>query len=327
MQSLLDQLKTMTVVVADTGDLASIERWKPQDATTNPTLLAAAVQQESNKELVQRAVRKAQIEAGKGASKEAIVDLATDHLSVEFGVHILSLIPGRVSTELDARLSYDQAASIQKARRIIQLYKQAQVPPERVLIKLASTYQGILAAQTLEQEGIRCNMTLLFSLNQAAAAAAAKVTLISPFVGRVLDWYKKDTGRDSYPPQEDPGVLLVTTIYNFFKRFDYKTEIMGASFRNIGEIIELAGCDLLTIAPPLLAELAGQNGTLVKKLSPEAAKAIKLERLQEPLDEHFFNKRLELLPMAKENLEKGIQGFTQALLSLREFLLKMPISS
>ncbi len=323
MSSILSQLKTMTTVVADTGDLASIKQFRPHDVTTNPTLLTTAVRQESTRELVKQSLRKAQLEAGRGAQAETIVDLATDHLGVDFGIHILDLVPGRVSTELDPRLSYDTTASATKARRLIHLYQKAGVPKERILIKIASTYPGIKAAQQLEQEGIHCNMTLLFSLNQAVAAAEAKATLISPFVGRILDWYKKHTGKESYIPAEDPGVISVTQIYQYLKHFDYPTEIMGASFRNADEIIQLAGCDLLTISPFLLAELDQKPGTLEQKLSSAKAKQATVQRLENPLDEAAFQRRHQRDAMAKEKLDEGIQGFTKDLLELRTHLLEL----
>src|SRR5580700_3428996 len=273
-QSLLEQLSGMTVVVADTGDINAIRKFKPRDATTNPSLIMAAAQMKEYAPVVDEALGWARKDAGAGAGKDAVVGRAIDRLSVEFGLRILGIVAGRVSTEVDARLSYDTAKTIEKAHALIKQYEAAGMSRERVLIKIASTWEGIRAAEVLEKEGIHCNLTLLFGLHQAIACAEAKVTLVSPFVGRILDWYKKDTGKD-YAPEEDPGVHSVRTVYSYFKKFDYKTEVMGASFRNIGEITELAGCDLLTIAPKLLAELEATQGTLERKLDP--AKAAKLD--------------------------------------------------
>ena len=247
--NLLEALRAVTVVVADTGDIQSIEQFKPQDATTNPSLITAAAQMPEYQDIVDQTLLKAKKDAGIGASSAQVVSLAFDRLAVSFGLKILQIIPGRVSTEVDARLSYDTDATVAKARDLIGQYQAAGISKERVLIKIASTWQGIKAGEILEKEGIHCNLTLLFGLHQAIACAEAGITLISPFVGRILDWYKKDTGRNSYPAAEDPGVLSVTTIYNYFKKFGYKTEVMGASFRNMGEITELTGCDLLTISP------------------------------------------------------------------------------
>jgi transaldolase len=315
MASLLEQLKTMTVVVADTGDIQAIAEHKPQDATTNPSLLFAAAQQPQYAHLVNAALESAATEA---KDKEGRAEAFMDHLSVNFGKEILEIVPGRVSTEVDARLSHDTEASIAKARALIAQYEAAGVPRERVLIKVASTWEGIRAAEILEREGIHCNLTLLFGLHQAVACAEAKVTLISPFVGRILDWYKKKTGRDSYPAAEDPGVVSVTTIYNYFKHFDHKTEVMGASFRNSGEIVELAGCDLLTISPQLLAELDGAQGTLARKLDPAAARTQQLERI--PMDKAIFDRMHATDEMARDKLAEGIQGFSKALVSLEKQL-------
>lgn len=322
MASLLEQLKTMTVVVADTGDLPAIETWRPQDVTTNPTLLTTAVQQPAAQPLVEAALTKAQAEAGAAATTQQVVALCTDHLAVELGTHILSLISGRVSTEIDARLSHDTQASIAKAHRLIDLYEKSGVPRQRVLIKLASTYEGILAAQHLEKEDIHCNLTLLFGLHQAVACAEAQVTLISPFVGRILDWHKKHTGRTTYAPAEDPGVQSVTTIYHYFKHFGYKTEIMGASFRNVDEITELSGCDLLTIAPPLLQQLKETSGVLERKLNPQDAKNRQIIRLPSALDKTTFAQRHAQDPVATDKLAEGIQGFVQAIETLEDILTK-----
>ena len=255
MASLLEQLAAMTVVVADTGDLAAIRRFKPRDATTNPSLILAAAQIAAYQDLIDRTLRESRERIGAERPPEDVVSEAIDELSVTFGKEILKIIPGRVSTEVDARLSYNTEATIEKARKLIGLYNASGIHNKRVLIKIAATWEGIKAAEVLEQEGIHCNLTLLFGYGQAVACAEAGVTLISPFVGRILDWHKKQTGRDHYPGAEDPGVLSVTKIYNYFKTFGYRTEVMGASFRNVDEILELAGCDLLTIAPKFLDQL------------------------------------------------------------------------
>ena len=301
MPTLLDQLKSMTVVVADTGDINSIRKFTPRDATTNPSLITVAAQMPEYANVVEGALAWAEKQAGSAAETSKVVVLAIDRLSVEFGLRILEIVPGRVSTEVDARLSYDTAASIEKARYLIGQYEAAGVSRERVLIKLASTWEGIKAAEVLEKEGIHCNLTLLFGMHQAIACAEAGVRLISPFVGRILDWFKKDSGRDSYPPAEDPGVLSVTKIYNYYKKHGYKTEVMGASFRNLGEIIELAGCDLLTIAPNLLADLQSQEGALVRKLDP--SKAASMDIPKTPVDEATFRAMHEKDRMAKDKLE------------------------
>jgi transaldolase len=314
--SLLEQLKTMTVVVADTGDMNSMKQYKPRDSTTNPSLIAAAAVMPEYKQLVDDALVYAKKEAG-GDKKQA-VKIAIDRLSVEFGLKILQIVPGRVSTEVDARLSFDTDASIAKAHSLIAQYAAAGIGKDRVLIKLATTWEGIRAAEVLEKEGIHCNMTLLFGIHQAVAAAEAKATLISPFVGRILDWYKKDTGKESYPSAEDPGVLSVSRIYNYYKKHGYKTEVMGASFRNMGEIVELAGCDLLTISPQLLGELDKGEGTLVRKLDPEKAKQADSPRID--VTESSFRDMHEKDRMAKDKLAEGIQGFEKAIVSLEKQL-------
>lgn len=314
--SLLSQLKTMTVVVADSGDLQAIEKFVPRDATTNPSLIAQAAQMPAYAEVVDEALGWAKKEAG--GDKEAALKKAIDRLSVEFGLRILKVIPGRVSTEVDARLSFDTQASIDKARLLIGQYAAAGIGKERILIKLASTWEGIRAAEVLEKEGIHCNLTLLFGMHQAVACADAKVTLISPFVGRILDWYKKSTGKESYAPAEDPGVVSVTTIYNYYKHHGHKTEVMGASFRNIGEITELAGCDLLTISPKLLAELDGKDGELPRKLDAAAAKNLDIAKIT--MDEAAFRKAHEEDAMAKDKLAEGIEGFTKDIVSLEKQL-------
>ncbi len=314
--SLYDQLAGMTVVVADTGDINSIEKLRPQDATTNPSLIAKAAQMEEYSELVDDALRQSHEEVGGDTGK--VVARAIDRLAVEFGRRILAVIDGRVSTEVDARLSFDTEGTVHKAREIIGFYKAAGIPKERVLIKIASTWEGIRAAEILEKEGIHCNLTLLFGLHQAIACADAGVTLISPFVGRILDWYKKDTGRDSYPAAEDPGVVSVTQIYNYFKKFGYPTEVMGASFRNLGEILELAGCDLLTISPNFLTELKETEGNLERKLEPEGHKSMDIEKIDIKRD--VFDKMHAENRMATDKLQEGIDGFSKALESLEDQL-------
>lgn len=316
--SLLDELKKHTTVVADTGDINSIERFKPQDTTTNPSLIAAAAEMPAYAPIVDGALEAARADLGAGATKEAIVSHAIDRLSVSFGQKILQIVPGRVSTEVDARLSYDTEGTLARARKLIGMYEAAGIPRERILIKIASTWEGIRAAEVLETEGIHCNLTLLFGLHQAIACAEAKVTLISPFVGRILDYFLKKTGKSSYAPAEDPGVVSVTRIYEYFKHFGYKTEVMGASFRNIGEIIELAGCDLLTISPKLLAELEGKEGELVRKLDPEAAKQAKVERID--MTEARFRAMHAEDDMASFKLDEGIAGFTKSLEQLEQAL-------
>jgi transaldolase len=317
-QSLLDQLSRMTVVVSDTGDINAVAKFKPRDATTNPSLIMAAAEMKEYAPLIDDALAWARKDAGAGAPNDAILKRATDRLSVEFGLRILGIITGRVSTEVDARLSFDTAATIDKAKTLIKHYEAAGISRERVLIKIASTWEGIRAAEILEREGIHCNLTLLFGIHQAIACAEAKVTLISPFVGRILDWYKKSTGKASYEPHEDPGVQSVTRIYDYFKRYGYKTEVMGASFRNMGEITELAGCDLLTIAPALLDELSKTRGDLPRKLDPERAKSMSIERLA--MDEATFRRMHEEDRMSNDKLAEGIQGFTKAIITLEKML-------
>ena len=318
--SLLEQLKQITVVVADTGDIHSIRKFTPRDATTNPSLITAAAQMPEYQDVVRTALDWSRRESGKGALREDIVKLAVDRLAVEFGLRILQIVPGRVSTEVDARLSHDTAKTLEKARFLMKLYETAGAKRERILIKIASTWEGIRAAEVLEKEGIHCNLTLLFGMHQAIACAEAGVTLISPFVGRILDWYLKDTGRAEYAPAEDPGVVSVTRIYNYFKRHGHKTEVMGASFRNVGEILGLAGCDLLTIAPKLLAELASQSGELKRKLDPKAAQQMNLPR--QPMNESIFREMHEKDRMAKEKLAEGIEGFAKAQAALESLLME-----
>ncbi|CCQ53528.1 transaldolase [Crocosphaera watsonii] len=317
MATLLEQLREFTVVVADTGDIQAIETFTPRDATTNPSLITAAAQMPQYQSIVDDTLKTARKELGKDADESAVVTLAFDRLAVAFGLKILEIIPGRVSTEVDARLSYDTEATLEKARYLISEYEKAGVSRDRILIKIASTWEGIKAAEVLEKEGIHCNLTLLFGMHQAVACAEANVTLISPFVGRILDWYKKETGKE-YAPTEDPGVMSVTSIYNYYKKFGHKTEVMGASFRNIGEICELAGCDLLTISPKLLDQLNSTEETLPRKLDPEAAAKMDIAKIA--MDKAIFDKMHQEDKMAYEKLDEGIKGFTKALETLEEML-------
>jgi transaldolase len=317
-KNLLEQLREVTVVVADTGDIQAIETFKPRDATTNPSLITAAAQMPQYQGIVDETLAKARQDLGKDVPASQVCSLAFDRLAVSFGLKILQIIPGRVSTEVDARLSYDTDATIQKGRDLITQYEAQGVSRERVLIKIAATWEGIQAAAVLEKEGIHCNLTLLFGLHQAIACAENGITLISPFVGRILDWFKKDTGRDSYPPAEDPGVLSVTKIYNYYKKFGFKTEVMGASFRNIGEITELAGCDLLTIAPSLLAELQSTEASLPRKLDPQKSANAPIEKVS--MDKETFDRMHTADRMASDKLSEGIDGFTKALESLEGIL-------
>jgi transaldolase len=312
----LDQLKQFTTVVADTGDFESIRQFSPQDATTNPSLIYKAVTQPEYAPLLDQAVAER-----KGADlprEELICDIIDDLLTI-FGEKILQIVPGRVSTEVDARLSFDTPATIEKARKLIGLYAQRKVPKERVLIKIASTWEGIRAAEVLHEEGINCNLTLLFALPQAIACAEARVRLISPFVGRIYDWYKAKTGKE-YTGADDPGVQSVRTIYNYFKKFGYETQVMGASFRNTSQIRELAGCDLLTISPELLAELQGSEGALTRCLSLEEAKASDIKKI--PLDEKTFRWMLNEDAMGTEKLAEGIRKFTEDIIKLEALIAK-----
>ncbi|HHZ70182.1 MAG TPA: transaldolase [Methylococcaceae bacterium] len=322
--NLLEQLREMTVVVADTGDLKAIEECKPQDATTNPSLITAAAQMPEYQGIVDETLSGARETLGGKASAGDVVTLAFDRLAVSFGLKILDLIPGRVSTEVDARLSYDTEATIAKGREIIAQYEAAGVSRDRILIKIASTWEGIQAGAILEDEGISCNLTLLFGLHQAIACANNNITLISPFVGRILDWYKKDSGRDSYPAAEDPGVISVTEVYNYYKRYGYTTEVMGASFRNLGEITELAGVDLLTISPKLINELAVTEGELPQKLNAADALNANVERIA--VDKEVFDAMHAENRMASDKLSEGIAGFTAALEKL-EILLADRLSN
>jgi len=313
--NLLEQLKQYTQVVADSGDFASYVQFKPIDGTTNPSLIYAASQKPEYAHLVEAAVEYGK---KKGSNFESKLAESMDMLAVNFGLEILKIVPRRVSTEVDARLSFDIQGSLDKAHKIIGLYESNGISREKILIKLASTWEGIKAAEELEKEGIHNNLTLLFSKAQAIACAEAKVQLISPFVGRIYDWYKKDRKVDSIPAVEDPGVLSVNYIYNYYKKFGYKTEVMGASFRNIGEIIELAGCDLLTISPNLLAELENNEGELLRKLDPE--KSLTMEIQQIHLDEKAFRWMHNEEAMAVEKLSEGIRKFAEDLVKLEKFI-------
>jgi transaldolase len=320
-QNLLEQLRNYTTVVADTGDFEAIKKFRPTDATTNPSLITTAAQMPQYQPIVDEVLKAARKEKGEHASDKDVANLAFQRLAVAFGKRILEIVPGRVSTEVDARLSYDTEKTIEQARAIIKQYNQAGIDHgKHILIKIASTWAGIRAAEVLEKEGIHCNLTLLFGIHQAVACAEARVTLVSPFVGRILDWYKKDTGKD-YQGADDPGVQSVTRIYNYFKHFDYKTQVMGASFRNLGEICELAGCDLLTISPQLLGELESTQGDLPRKLDPAKAKSIKIDRI--PMDEATFERmHAEDRSMAHDKLKEGIEGFSSALVNLENLLAK-----
>jgi transaldolase len=311
MPTALEQLKQYTKVVADTGDFESMREFTPQDATTNPSLILKAAGMSGYARLVDQAIK----EAGAGAS----VDTVIDRLLVAFGIEILKIVPGRVSSEVDARLSFDTSGTIERAERIIALYEKAGISRERVLVKIASTWEGIKAAEQLERRGIRCNLTLLFSFPQAVACAEAGVQLISPFVGRILDWYKKSTGKD-YAPAEDPGVVSVTQIYNYYKKHGYKTEVMGASFRNTGEITELAGCDLLTISPQLLAELHKSDAQVTRKLDP--AKAAQADVPKVSFDEKAFRFALNEDAMATEKTAEGIRGFSADIIKLEQLIVQ-----
>jgi len=318
-QNLLEQLRKFTVVVADTGDIEAMEKFRPQDATTNPSLITTAAQMPQYQPIVDGVLKDARKELGEGGSDQSVANLAFQRLAIAFGKKILAIVPGRVSTEVDARLSYDTAATIEQAHSIIAQYDASGIGRDRILVKIASTWEGIRAAEVLEKEGIHCNLTLLFGLHQAIAAADAGVTLVSPFVGRILDWYKKDTGKD-YQGADDPGVQSVTKIYNYYKKFGYKTVVMGASFRNIGEITELAGSDLLTISPQLLGELDSTVGDLPRKLDPHAAKNLDIEKLS--IDHDTFVKMHAADRMATDKLAEGIKGFSEALEKLENLLAK-----
>ncbi len=316
MTTQLDQLKQLTKVVADTGDFESMKAYKPQDATTNPSLILAAASKPEYAPLVDKAVTDRK---NSGLAGAAQVDDVIDHVLVNFGLEILKIVPGRVSTETDARLSFDTAGSIHKAHQLIALYEKAGISRDRVLIKIASTWEGIKAAEVLEKEGIHCNLTLLFSLAQAVACAEGGIQLISPFVGRILDWFKASTKKD-YAPAEDPGVVSVTQIYNYYKKFGHKTEVMGASFRNKGEITELAGCDLLTISPALLGELQASTEPLTRKLDPAASKGMDIAKLH--FDEKKFRYDFNDDQMATEKTADGIRKFAADIVKLEALVAK-----
>ena len=310
----LEQIKKLTTVVADTADFESIRVFRPQDATTNPSLVYAATQKENYRDFLEEVL------AGRresGLSGAAQIEDIIDHLLVRFGSAMLEIVPGRVSTETDVRYSFDVEGSIKKARRLIALYKEQGIERERVLIKIASTWEGIMAAEQLQKEGIKCNMTLLFSLPQAVRAAEAKVQLISPFVGRIYDWFKAANNRD-YVGTEDPGVQSVQEIYTYYKHFGYETEVMGASFRNVGQILELAGCDLLTISPELMKELSASYGTVERKLAPENAKSADIKRLE--IDEKRFRFLVNENAMATEKTAEGIRKFAADIAKLEKFI-------
>ena len=302
MTTQLDSLRSMTVVVADTGDIDAIKKYQPQDATTNPSLILSASALPQYAPLIDEAITYAKAQSADKAQQ--LID-AEDKLAVNIGLEILKIVPGRISTEVDARLSYDTQATVEKARKLIALYNAAGISNDRILIKIASTWQGIRAAEILEKEGINCNLTLLFSEAQARACAEAGVYLISPFVGRILDWYKANTDKKEYAPAEDPGVISVTKIYNYYKEYGYKTVVMGASFRNVGEIIELAGCDRLTIAPALLKELHENSTALVRKLDYKG----EVKAKPQPLTEAEFYWQHNSDAMAVEKLAEGIRKF------------------
>jgi transaldolase len=312
--SQLEQLKKFTVVVADTGDFESIKEFQPRDATTNPSLIYAATQKEKYFHLLDEVLAERK---NSGLSGAAQVEDIIDHLLVQFGAEILKIVPGRVSTETDARLSFDTEGSINKGRQLIKIYEERKIPRERVLIKIASTWEGIAAGEVLEKEGINCNLTLMFSLPQAVRCAEAGIELISPFVGRIYDWYKAANKRD-YTGAEDPGVQSVQEIYNYYKKYGYKTEVMGASFRNVSQIIELAGCDLLTISPDLLEKLSESYEPVTRKLEPEKAKKADVPRLE--MDEKKFRYLFNDNAMATEKTSEGIRKFSADIVKLEKFV-------
>ena len=313
MTTQLDQLKSFTTVVADTGDFATLKQFAPRDATTNPSLIFKAAQMPEYQFIVDKAIADNKAKA----SGNELLNRVLDDLLILFGVEILKLVPGRVSTETDANLSFDTDALAAKGRQFISLYEKQGIPRERILVKIASTWEGIRAGEILQREGINCNLTLLFSLPQAVACAEAKIKLISPFVGRIMDWYKAKEKKD-FAPAEDPGVISVKEIYSYYKKFGHATEVMGASFRNVGEITELAGCDLLTISPNLLAELQKSTAPLARQLSPEIARESKIEKL--PLDEKKFRWLFNENPMATEKTAEGIRMFNADAQKLAQFV-------
>jgi transaldolase len=310
----LDQLKQFTIVVADTGDFAALKQYAPRDATTNPSLILKAAQMPEYQWLVDKVIVDSK-QSGLGGA--ALLDRVLENLLIAFGLEILKLIPGRVSTETDAKFSFDAEALVAQGRHFISLYEKQGIARERILIKIASSWEGIRACEVLQKEGINCNLTLLFSLAQAVACAEAKAKLISPFVGRILDWYKKSTGKD-FAATEDPGVLSVQEIYSYYKKFGHDTEVMGASFRNVGEILELAGCDLLTISPQLLGELQSSTAPITRKLSPEVARTSQVEKLA--LDEKKFRWLLNENQMATEKTAEGIRLFHADAMKLAKFV-------
>jgi transaldolase len=311
----LEQLKKMTTIVADTGEFEEIKKYLPTDATTNPSLVFSASTKPEYQFLIDEA-----IQWGKknGKNPKEIKEQSLDKIFVNFGLEILKIVPGRVSTEVDARLSFDLEGSLKKARHLIALYEAAGIDRKRILIKLASTWEGTKAAEILEKEGIHCNMTLMFSLGQAIGCAQVGATLISPFVGRILDWYKKNESKESYPPAEDPGVVSVTQIYNYYKKMGIKTQIMGASFRNADEILELSGCDLLTIAPKLLQELQADEGPVPRRLDPQATEKLNIDRIV--VDEKTFRWMLNESPMATDKLAEGIRNFAKDNVKLEKMI-------
>lgn len=317
MASQLEQLKQYTKVVADTGDFESMKEYQPQDATTNPSLILQAAEKPEYKHLVEKAVGELK---GSGKSGDELVEAIIDRVLILFGLEILKIVPGRVSTETDARLSFDKEGTVAKARQLIAMYEAEGISRDRVLIKIASTWEGIKAAEEVEKEGIKCNLTLLFSFAQAVACAESKVQLISPFVGRIYDWYKKDTGID-YVGAEDPGVQSVQNIYNYYKKFGYATEVMGASFRNKGQITELTGCDLLTISPGLLEQLQNDDAPLEAKISAETAAAYAGEKVS--LDEKGFRFLFNEDAMATEKTAQGIRAFSADIVKLENLIKEM----
>ncbi len=317
MSNKLDQLKKFTTVVADTGDFAVMKEYQPQDATTNPSLILQAAGKEEYRSLVDQAVSELK---DSGKSGDELVEAIIDRILVLFGLEILKIVPGRVSTETDARLSFDTEGSIAKGRQLIEMYESEGISRDRILIKIASTWEGIRAAEVLEKEGIKCNLTLMFSLAQAAACAEAKVQLISPFVGRIYDWFKKETGEE-YVGDNDPGVLSVREIFTYYKKFGYETEVMGASFRNSGQILSLAGCDLLTISPGLLEELQNTEGEVELKLDVEAVKSADIEKI--PTDEKSFRFLFNEDAMATEKTAQGIRAFSADIVKLEKMIQGM----
>jgi len=313
--NLLEQLKNVTQVVADTGDFESMKQYRPVDATTNPSLIYAAAQKPAYRHLLDKAIDYGRKQAGTGAEK---LSHTMDMIAVIFGAEILKIVPRRVSTEVDARLSFDTESTIEKARHIISLYREMGIEKEKILVKIATTWEGVRAAEVLEKEGIHCNLTLLFSKAQAIACAEAGVQLISPFVGRIFDWYKKDRGVDHIPGPEDPGVLSVKEIFHYYKKFGYKTEVMGASFRNTEEIIELAGCDLLTISPHLLGELESTQGHLERKLDSSVSGSMAIDKIHLDMKDFLWMHNED--PMAVEKLSDGIRRFTADLIKLENFI-------